>query len=82
MARTYLDTAASPFLYSPQIFDVACRIMGPDKILFGSDFPLLTLDRYVKDLERARVSAAVREAILGGNAARLIDKKCCYADAR
>jgi len=82
MARTYLDTAASPFLYSPQIFDIACRIMGPDKILFGSDFPLLTLDRYVKDMESAGVSLAMREAILGGNAARVIDKKRRYTDAR
>ncbi len=74
-AGTYLDTAASPFLYDPKIFDVACKIMGRDKILFGSDFPLLPLGRYLKDFERARLDGQLRMAILGENAARLLLKE-------
>lgn len=72
LARTYVDTAASPYLYESEIFDVACRVLGPDKILFGSDFPLLALKRYLKELDRAGIDGPVREGILGGNVKRLL----------
>lgn len=71
-ARTYVDTAASPFLYTSEIFEVACRVLGPDKILFGSDFPLLALKRYLKELDRAGIDGPAREGILGGNMQRLL----------
>jgi uncharacterized protein len=72
LSRTYLDTAASPFLYDARIFEVACRIMGPDKVLFGSDYPLLALDRYLKEMDKADLDEPVRRAILGENALKLI----------
>jgi uncharacterized protein len=70
--RTYLDTAASPFLYDPRVYDIVQRIIGPEKILFGSDFPLLPLSRYLKELDRAGIDETLRKAILGGNAMRLL----------
>lgn len=72
MARTYLDTAAAPFLYDSKIFEIACRIMGPEKILFGSDYPLLPLSRYLKEIEKTDIPGDVRARILGGNAAELL----------
>jgi len=72
LARTYVDTAASPYLYASEIFEVACRVLGPDKILFGSDFPLLAMKRYLKELDRAGIDGQVREGILGGNVQRLL----------
>ncbi len=83
LSRTYLDTAASPFLYAPDIFTIGCSIMGSDKILFGSDFPLLGMDRYLKDIDRAGLDESARQAILGGNAERLLFGKAhrdCCAD--
>jgi uncharacterized protein len=74
LGRTYLDTAASPFLYDSRVFDIACRIMGPEKILFGSDFPLLPLSRYVKELEKADLAGNVKAGILGENLRRLLDQ--------
>uniref|UniRef100_A0A7C4ES36 Amidohydrolase n=1 Tax=Desulfomonile tiedjei TaxID=2358 RepID=A0A7C4ES36_9BACT len=70
--RTYLDTAASPYLYDPRIFQIARDIMGEDKILFGSDYPLLPLPRYLQQLEKADITSAARAAILGGNAEKLL----------
>ncbi len=32
LTRTYVDTAASPFLYDSRVFDIALRIMGPEKV--------------------------------------------------
>ena len=74
LSRTFLDTAASPFLYDYRIFEIAVRIMGPEKIIFGSDYPLLPLARYLKELDKAGVDGTVREGILGGNIQRLLDK--------
>jgi uncharacterized protein len=71
LKRTYLDTAASPFLYDPKIFAVAAESMGADKILFGSDFPLLPLKRYLRDLDHVHLEADIRSGILGGNAEKL-----------
>ncbi len=73
LSRTYLDTAACPFLYDPRIFEVACRVLGPDKILFGSDYPLLPLSRYLKEMEKAGLDEALREGILGANARNLFE---------
>jgi uncharacterized protein len=72
LRNVYVDTAASPFLYRPEIYLYALEILGVDRILYGSDFPLLKLDRYVKELEEARVTEADRRAILGGNAQRIL----------
>lgn len=71
--RTYIDTAASPYLYDPRIFKVASDILGYDKILFGSDYPLLSLPRYLPDLDNAQISTSVKESILGGNARKLLN---------
>jgi uncharacterized protein len=71
MARTYVDTAASPYLYEARVFDVVSRIMGPDKILFGSDFPLLRLPRYEKQLNESGVDGSLRDGILGENFMKL-----------
>ena len=41
LQNVWFDTAASPFLYQPEMYRVAGEAVGFDKILFGSDFPLL-----------------------------------------
>jgi len=71
LTRTYLDTAASPFLYDNRIFDIASRVLGSQRILFGSDYPLLPLSRYLEALNLAGLDDGLRSAILGENAARL-----------
>ena len=70
--NVHYDTAASPFLYHPQIYSTAVRIIGPDRILWGSDFPLLPPSRYFRELAGAGLSSRVRAKIQGGNAQRLL----------
>jgi len=70
-ARVFYDTAASPYLYSPKVFRVALEILGKEKILLGTDYPLLSWERYVRHLDSAGVTAYERAAIMGGNAERL-----------
>jgi len=72
LKNVYLDTAASPYLYDPEIYAIACKLMGREKILLGSDFPLLKPGRYFKELDKAGVSGSDRAAICGANAKRLL----------
>jgi len=69
--NVYFDTAASPFLYAPEIYRYAKDIVGLDKILFGSDFPLIKPARYFKELDMSGLSKAEIESICGLNAAQL-----------
>ncbi len=71
LTNTYFDSAASPFLYEERVFDVASRAVGVEHVLFGSDFPLLPASR-VADQARSALDAPAAQAVLGGNAARLL----------
>ncbi len=73
LKNVYFDTAASPFLYDPKIYSFAKKLAGLDKILFGSDFPLLKPARYFKELEETGLSKDDIENICGKNAARLLN---------
>ena len=72
LGNVYFDTAASPFLYEERIFDLAARLVGPDKILMASDHPLIRPRRVLGELARSGLSPADRAAVAGGNAARLL----------
>jgi predicted TIM-barrel fold metal-dependent hydrolase len=72
LRNVYFDTAASPFLYNPEIYRIAIQLAGAEKILFGSDYPLLAPVRYFKELDEANLTDAEREQICGLNAARLL----------
>ncbi len=71
VGRLYYDTAASPFLYSAQIYRIAIDILGPERILFGSDYPLIRPTRYLKELDQAGLPPEVQRKILGQNALSL-----------
>jgi uncharacterized protein len=66
------DTAASPYLYEAQIYREVIRILGAERILFGSDFPLLPASRLLKQIKGLGLAPDQEEAILSGNAVRLL----------
>jgi predicted TIM-barrel fold metal-dependent hydrolase len=68
LARVAYDTAASPFLYEPAVYSVAVRIVGAKRILFGSDFPLISPQRYFVEMAGAGLSKE-DEAWIKGRAA-------------
>jgi predicted TIM-barrel fold metal-dependent hydrolase len=43
-----------------------------EKVLFGSDHPVLTPDRWLADFDELPIKDAVKPEILKGNAARLL----------
>jgi predicted TIM-barrel fold metal-dependent hydrolase len=71
--RLWFDTAAVPFLYRSSAYRTIADLIGADRLLFGSDYPLLGLERYITALADAGMSEDDRRMVLGGAAARLFD---------
>lgn len=73
LPNVWCDTAASPLLYGPEVWTKA----KTDRILFGSDYPLIlyprtdTVPGFAGLLGEAK-QAAVTDAVLGGKAAGLL----------
>ena len=72
LKNVWLDTAATPFLYDAAIYRHAIDIIGVEKILFGTDFPLIRPSRYFKEMEGAGLTQEEMNLIRGNNARRLI----------
>jgi len=72
LRNVWFDTAASPFLYTPEIYRIAGEIVGFQKILFGSDYPLIHPQRYFREMIAAEISTEQIAQIRGGNARRLL----------
>jgi len=72
LSNTYFDTAASPYLYKNDIFATVSQVAGEDKILFGSDFPLIKQRRIIKNVLSLDLSNQAKKAILGENARSLL----------
>jgi predicted TIM-barrel fold metal-dependent hydrolase len=73
LRNVYFDTAASPFLYDTAVYQLAVTAVGVEKILFGSDFPLLMPSRYFIELNKAELSKGEKDCICGENAARVLN---------
>jgi predicted TIM-barrel fold metal-dependent hydrolase len=69
LAHVFYDTAAIPYLYSPSVYQVAIMAAGPEKLIFGSDYPLLHPTRCAQGLEL--LSHEHQEAVRSGNARRV-----------
>ncbi len=72
MKNVFFDTAASPYLYSPEIYHQVIQLVGADKIMFGSDYPLLAQGRLLKEINSLDLAQETRSLILGGNARKLL----------
>jgi uncharacterized protein len=73
LGNVWFDTAASPYLYRPEIYTIAAQLAGKEKILFGSDYPLLAPRRYFDDMARAGLDDHAQRLICGDNAAALLN---------
>ena len=58
LSNVWFDTAASPFLYDPDVFRVAQDLVGQDRILLGSDFPLIRFRRIRRQVEQSGIRLA------------------------
>ncbi len=69
LTDVYYDTAAVPYLYRSSVYQAVLATAGAHKLVFGSDYPLLSPARYRAGLDDLPEEA--RSAVYGDNARRI-----------
>jgi uncharacterized protein len=70
--NVYIDLSGwSPKYFPPQLVQYANTLIK-NKVLFGSDHPMITTDRWLSDFEQAGFRDEVKPLLLKENAARLL----------
>ncbi|MET0780319.1 MAG: amidohydrolase family protein [Microbacterium sp.] len=70
--HVYIDLSGwSPKYFPPQLIHYANTLLK-DKVMFGSDFPVIAPERWLADFVEAPFRDSVRGGILKGNAARML----------
>lgn len=84
MKNVYYDTAASSLLYDSRVWRRVLDIVGQEKILFGTDYPLRVYPKkqraadfssLIDEARNAELKPEELSAILGGNASALLFQK-------
>jgi len=70
--NVYIDLSGWSPKYFPENLVRYTNTLLKDKMLFGSDFPMITPDRWLADFERLAIREDVRPRVLKENAARLL----------
>jgi predicted TIM-barrel fold metal-dependent hydrolase len=71
-ANVYIDLSGwSPKYFPPQLVRAANSLLR-EKVLFGSDFPVITPDRWLADFATLEIMDEVRPLILKDNAVRML----------
>jgi predicted TIM-barrel fold metal-dependent hydrolase len=70
--NVYIDLSGWSPKYFPEILIQYTNTRLRHKMLFGSDFPLITPDRWLSDFEKLPIRDEVRPLVLKENAARLL----------
>ena len=73
--NVYIDLSGWSPKYFAAILVRYANTLIKDKVLFGSDFPVITPDRWLKDFEAIEIRPEVRPLILKENAAKLLRLK-------
>lgn len=70
--NVFIDLSGwSPKYFPPQLVRAANTLLR-NQVLFGSDFPMLTPERWIKDLEQIEIRDEVRPLIMKDNAIRAL----------
>ncbi len=72
LKNVFYDTAAGPFLYKSEIYDTVESIGIIDKILLGSDYPLISPGRYRRRIAKSGLNKKDARKILWKNAESLL----------
>jgi len=70
--QVYIDLSGWSPKYFPPILVQYANTLLKDKILFGSDYPVMSPERWMSDFEKLNIKPEVRPLILKENAARLL----------
>jgi len=70
--QVYIDLSGWSPKYFPPILVQYANTLLKDKILFGSDYPVMDPERWVAEFEKLAIKPEVRPLIMKQNAARLL----------
>ncbi len=70
--QVYIDLSGWSPKYFPQNLIQYANTILKNKILFGTDFPMLTPERWIKDFDTLPIKPEVKPLIMKENAARLL----------
>ena len=70
--QVYIDLSGWSPRYFPPILVQYANTLLKDKILFGSDYPVLAPEKWVEEFEKLPIKPEVRPLIMKENAARLL----------
>ncbi|HWG00965.1 MAG TPA: amidohydrolase family protein [Trebonia sp.] len=70
--QVYIDLSGWSPKYFPPILVQYANTLLKDKVLFGTDFPVLTPERWMRDLAKTEIRDEVKPGIFKHNAARLL----------
>ncbi len=73
LRRVYFDTGV--YGRDPHTIDFATRVVGADRLLFGSDFPLATTDKTTAVLQRSALATSDQHRIFVANGQALFAAK-------
>ena len=73
-ANVYVDTAAMPYLYDPATVRALINSIGLDRVLFGTDYPLMRQERVIQYLDRAGLTSEELERVLQHNAEEFLGR--------
>jgi predicted TIM-barrel fold metal-dependent hydrolase len=65
------DSAATTYLYNHAVFQHVIRLVGGERVLFGSDYPILRQDRLVRRVARQIEDEDTLAQVYAGNASRI-----------
>lgn len=71
--NVYIDTSARTPRYWPKPFLNFIKTYGQDKVLWGTDYPLLSFERCMKEIDELGFDAPVKRKLLRENAIRAFD---------
>ncbi|MEM2134671.1 MAG: amidohydrolase family protein [Candidatus Freyarchaeota archaeon] len=69
--NVYVDTSARAPKYWPDSFKLFAATWGQDKVLWGTDYPLLTFKRCIEEIEALGLSEQAKRKILRDNAIKV-----------
>jgi predicted TIM-barrel fold metal-dependent hydrolase len=65
------DSAATTYLYRFPVFRTAIDLVGPERVLFASDYPVLRQDRLRRRVDRLGMLEDTARHVMGDNAVRV-----------
>jgi predicted TIM-barrel fold metal-dependent hydrolase len=72
LANTYYDSAATTYLYDFRVFRVTADLVGAERVLFATDYPVLRQGPFLDRVRALGMDESDQRRILGENAARLL----------